>query len=122
MRSMMLLLSVMLLAACSQQSDPKDATGVAALQTQLNQIESQVTQLQKSASSGDWVLWASEQDLRNPLSGSGTSPMSAFPTKQDCLTSAAGWSLNGGKIVGVDPYIFQSKTTRATLRLKRYPK
>lgn len=123
MRTLLLLLSAMVLAACSQLFDPPDnATKLAALQKQLSQITSDVAKLEiqvgslRTASSGEWVLWYSEMNLQNSLISSGITPQSAYPTKEECLTAAQTWSLPGGKVIGLDPYVIETKTIQVMYR------
>lgn len=117
---------MILLGGCTQQPDPQSAAGLAAIQTQLtqvqgklDQVESQVSQLtSSSASSGDWVLWASWDNLHNSLSFGWPTAQSAYSTKESCLAQAADHSFTHGKttVVSLDPYIIQNGTEEWTYR------
>lgn len=113
--SLAIVLLVVALGACSPQPDSQNSTKLAAIQIQLQQIQSRLAQLENNKSSGDWVLWYSAEDPRNTLAGIYTTAQSAYPTKESCL-AASGWSLPGGKVIGMDPYTIQSTTVRLTMR------
>lgn len=49
-----------LLTACYPQSDSQSNAQLAAIQSQLRQIESRLAKLEKNNSSGEWVLWLTQ--------------------------------------------------------------
>lgn len=103
-----------LLTACYPQSDSQSNAQLAAIQSQLRQIESRLAKLEKNNSSGEWVLWLTQVN-RGYLGGAPTA-QSAYPTKESCLKAAYDWSLPGGKVMGEDPYIVQTSTEQLTYR------
>lgn len=114
------ILTIVLLAivlnSCSPQTNSQTNAQLAAIQTQLKQLNAQLAKIEQDKSSGEWILWLTRQDPRNLWNGIYTNAQSAFPTKESCLKAAYGWSLPGGKIIGMDPYIVQTSTEMLTYR------
>lgn len=114
--SLAIVLLAVMLDSCTPQSDPQNSTKLVAIQVQLKQIESRLTQLENSNSSSEWVLWLSQENRRYPLNSGYPTAQSAYPTKESCLKAASGWSLPDGNVIAVDPYIIQNTRYQLTYR------
>jgi hypothetical protein len=82
----------------------------AALEANTSALEQTVRKLQQSPP-GNWTLW----QVTESVNAGYPQAFSAYPSKSECLTAAAGWSYEGGKRVAEDPTIWQMKGYRMRL-------
>jgi hypothetical protein len=108
-----------LLAGCDAQLHPNAAQSdelasikqrVGTLEVNMSALEQSVQKLQQ-APPGNWTLW----EVSEALNGGYPQALSAYPSKNECLTDATGWTFPGGKVVAKDPTIFQLKGYRIRL-------
>ena len=117
MRLLVLTLAA-LLAGCDAQLHPNAQSDelaslkqrVGTLEVNLSALEQSVQKLQK-APPGNWTLWQVSEEFNAGY----PQALSAYPSKNDCLTAAAGWTYPGGKVVAQDPTIIQLKGYRIRL-------
>jgi hypothetical protein len=99
-------------AKVSAQSDD-----LASLKQRVGTLEVNTSALQQSVQKlqqggpGNWTLW----QVNEAINAGYPQAFSAYSAKSDCLTAAAGWSYEGGKVVAQDPTIWQLKGYRIRL-------
>ena len=101
------------LTGCDPQLPSKvtaQADEIVSLKQRLGILEVNVSVLEQSvqkqqASVGNWTLW----QVTDALNGGYPRALSAYPSKNDCLTASAGWTFPGGKLVAGDPTIVRFK-------------
>jgi hypothetical protein len=71
----------------------------------------QSVQKQEQAPPGNWTLW----QVTEAINAGYPQALSAFSSKNECLTAASSWTFPGGKVVGQNPTIFQLKGYRIRL-------
>jgi hypothetical protein len=83
---------------------------VGALEVNTSALEQSVQKLQQ-APPGNWTLW----QVSEAANAGYPQALSAFSSKSECLTAAGNWTFPEGKVVSVDPTIWQLKAYRVRL-------
>jgi len=124
MRVAMTFLSLALAALAAVGCDPQlpskvtaQADELASLRQRVGALEVSTSALEQSARKlqqsppGNWTLW----QVNEAINAGYPQAFSAYSSKSECLTAAAGWSYEGGKRVAEDPTIWQFKGYRIRL-------
>jgi DNA anti-recombination protein RmuC len=82
---------------------------VARLEQNMAALEQTVKKQQQSV--GNWTLYQVSEALNSGY----PQALSAYSSKPECVAASATWSYPGGKVVGVDPTIWQLKGYRVRL-------
>jgi hypothetical protein len=83
---------------------------VGALEVNTSALEQSVQKMQKSPP-GNWTLW----QVSEAVNAGYPQAFSAYSSKSDCLGAADLLTYPGGKLVAVDPHVFQMKGYRMRL-------
>jgi hypothetical protein len=98
-------------AQADELASLKQRVGTLEVNTSALEQSLQTIQRQQQAPPGNWTLW----QVTEALNAGYPQALSAYPSKSDCLTAAAGWTFSGGKVVSQDPTIIQLKDYRVRL-------
>jgi hypothetical protein len=120
MKAVMKLLALSL-AALAAGCDPQLPSKVTAQADELASLKQRVGALEVNASAlgqsvqkleqapaGNWTLW----QVSEAANGGYPQALSAYSSKGDCLAAAGNWTFPDGKVVSVDPTIWQLKAYR----------
>jgi len=83
---------------------------VETLEVNTSALEQSVQKLQQSPP-GNWTLW----QVNESFNAGYPQAFSAYSSKSDCLGAADRLTYPGGKLVSVDPHVFQMKGYRVRL-------
>ena len=86
----------------------------ASINQHFSELEARVSTLELQAKqhpAGNWTLWL----VSEALNAGYPQALSAYPSKDECVTAAASWSFPGGTVVSQDPAIIQLKGYRVRL-------
>jgi hypothetical protein len=116
MRLLLLLTLAALLTACDVQphSNPAQSDELASIKQRVGTLEVNVSALVQSVQKlqqsppGTWTLW----QVTEAINAGYPQALTAYSSKNECTSAAAGWSLPGGKVVNSDPTIIQMKGFR----------
>lgn len=117
MKSAVRVLALIVVASavgCDPHANSKMAEQQADINLRVSVLETRVSTLELQAKqhpAGNWTLW----QVSEALNAGYPQALSAYSSKDECVTAAGSWSFPGGTVLSQDPTIFQLKGYRIRL-------
>jgi hypothetical protein len=105
------------LLGCSNPDSPLNPkTYLKDIENRVSSIEARIIQIEakQPANNGEWILWRQDESKTNGLMNGYPKAMGGFSTKDECLSSAHGWTFEKSTQVSYDPFIMDTKEWRTT--------